>query len=73
MSVAGIPAFLEERQVFIRERSNGLYGPGAYVIANSLCTLPYLFICVVVFAIIWFVYYYLRGVLILDRVLSRLM
>ena len=53
MSVAGIPAFLEERHVFIRERSNGLYGPGVYVIANSLCTLPYLFVCVLVFSVVW--------------------
>ncbi|KAI0315703.1 P-loop containing nucleoside triphosphate hydrolase protein [Amylostereum chailletii] len=45
MSVAGIPAFLEERQVFVRERMNGLYGPGPYVLANSLVTLPYLFLC----------------------------
>lgn len=52
MSVAGIPAFLEERQVFVRERMNGLYGPGAYVLANSLVTLPYLFVCVVLFAVI---------------------
>lgn len=52
MSVAGIPAFLEERQVFLRERLNGLYGPGAYVIANSLCTLPYLFVCALLFAVI---------------------
>ena len=55
MSVAGIPAFLEERQVFVRERMNGLYGPGAYVLANSLCTLPYLFVCAVVFAVLWYV------------------
>ncbi|TDL20626.1 P-loop containing nucleoside triphosphate hydrolase protein [Rickenella mellea] len=52
MSVAGIPAFLEERQVFMRERLNGLYGPGAYVIANSVCTLPYLFVCAAIFAVL---------------------
>ncbi len=52
MSVAGIPAFLEERQVFVRERMNGLYGPGAYVLANSIVTLPYLFLCVVLFSVI---------------------
>jgi len=52
MSVAGIPAFLEERQVFVRERMNGLYGPGAYVIANSIVTLPYLFICVLLFSVL---------------------
>lgn len=52
MSVAGIPAFLEERAVFVRERMNGLYGPGAYVLANSLCTLPYLFICALLFAVL---------------------
>ena len=52
MSVAGIPAFLEERQVFVRERMNGLYGPGAYVLANSICTLPYLFVCALLFAVL---------------------
>ena len=52
MSVAGIPAFLEERQVFIRERLNGQYGAGPYVLANSLVTLPYLFICAVIFAVL---------------------
>ena len=52
MSVAGIPAFLEERQVFVRERMNGLYGPGPYVLANSLVTLPYLFVCSLLFAIL---------------------
>lgn len=52
MSVAGIPAFLEERQVFMRERMNGLYGPGAYVLANSIVTLPYLFFCALLFSVI---------------------
>lgn len=52
MSVAGIPAFLEERSVFVRERMNGLYGPGAYVLANSIVTLPYLFLCVLLFAVL---------------------
>ncbi|KAI0062484.1 P-loop containing nucleoside triphosphate hydrolase protein [Artomyces pyxidatus] len=52
MSVAGIPAFLEERQVFVRERQNGLYGPGPYVLANSIVTLPYLFICALLFAVL---------------------
>jgi len=52
MSVAGIPSFLEERAVFVRERNNGLYGPGAYVLANSIVTIPFLFVCATVFAVI---------------------
>ena len=52
MSVAGIPAFLEERQVFVRERLNGLYGPGAYVLAGAIATLPYLFACTLLFAVL---------------------
>ncbi|KZW00496.1 P-loop containing nucleoside triphosphate hydrolase protein [Exidia glandulosa HHB12029] len=52
MSVAGIPAFLEERHVFMRERLNGLYGVGPYVVSNSLASAPFLFICSLVFTII---------------------
>jgi len=52
MSVAGIPSFLEERAVFMRERNNGLYGPGVYVIANSLVNIPFLFLCAVLFCVI---------------------
>ncbi len=55
MSVAGLPAYLEERQVFVRERMNGLYGPGAYVLANSICTFPYLFVCSLLFTVLWYV------------------
>ncbi|EJD54483.1 P-loop containing nucleoside triphosphate hydrolase protein [Auricularia subglabra TFB-10046 SS5] len=52
MSVAGIPAFLEERHVYMRERMNGLYGPGPYVLANSLCSAPFLFACSLIFSLI---------------------
>ena len=52
MSVAGVPAFLEERQVFVRERMNGLYGAAPYALANTFVSLPYLFACVLVFAIL---------------------
>ncbi|KLT44207.1 P-loop containing nucleoside triphosphate hydrolase protein [Cutaneotrichosporon oleaginosum] len=52
MSVAGIPAFLEERSVFIRERRNGLYGPTAFLISNTLISLPFLFACTLVFSVI---------------------
>lgn len=38
--------------MFVRERMNGLYGPGAYVLANALVTLPYLFVCVLLFAVL---------------------
>ncbi|KAI9333162.1 P-loop containing nucleoside triphosphate hydrolase protein [Zopfochytrium polystomum] len=52
MSVAGIPAFLEERSVFIREKHNGLYTALPYVLANSLVNIPFLFLCALVFAAI---------------------
>ncbi|TPX54706.1 hypothetical protein PhCBS80983_g05815 [Powellomyces hirtus] len=52
MSVAGIPAFLEERGVYLRERHNGLYGPAAYALANSVVTIPFLLICNLAFCLI---------------------
>jgi len=39
--------------VFVRERLNGLYGPGPYVIAISIVSAPFLFICALVFSLIW--------------------
>lgn len=39
MSVAGIPAFLEERAVFLREKRNGLYRAMPYVLANTVVTI----------------------------------
>ncbi|KIM77700.1 hypothetical protein PILCRDRAFT_825138 [Piloderma croceum F 1598] len=38
--------------VFVRERSNGLYGPGAYVLANTFAVVPFLFACTVLFVVI---------------------
>lgn len=42
MAVAYVPAFLEDRATFVKERANGLYGPTPFVIANFLIGLPYL-------------------------------
>ncbi|KAF9519008.1 hypothetical protein BS47DRAFT_1337557 [Hydnum rufescens UP504] len=50
VSVAAVPLYLEERPVLIRERNNGLYGAGAYTIANSAVFIPYLFGCSVVYS-----------------------
>ncbi|BGP16998.1 hypothetical protein JCM10213v2_005007 [Rhodosporidiobolus nylandii] len=52
MSVAGIPSFLEERAVFIRERANGLYSPAEYLLAMTIVSAPFLFVCSVVFTLI---------------------
>lgn len=52
MSVSGIPAFLEERNVFVRERANGLYQPGAYLLANTIVSIPFLFICTLIYTLI---------------------
>ena len=68
MSVAGIPAFLEERQVFVRERLNGLYGPGAYVLAQSISTIPFLFLCSLLFTVIRWVVLSPSHVIVVDAV-----
>ena len=52
MSVAGIPAFLEERHVFMRERSNGLYGVESYIMSNFLVSMPFLFIIAFSFSVV---------------------
>lgn len=54
MSVAGIPSFLEERAVFLRERNNGLYTPFHYTVANSLVNLPFMFVCSLAFMLIMY-------------------
>lgn len=42
MAVAYVPAFLEDRATFVKERANGLYGATAFTIANFLIGIPYL-------------------------------
>ena len=42
MAVAYVPAFLEDRATFAKERANGLYGPLPFMIANFIIGLPYL-------------------------------
>lgn len=42
MAVAYVPAYLEDRAMFVKERANGLYGPTSFVVANFLIGLPYL-------------------------------
>jgi len=41
-AVAYIPAFLEDRAAMVKERANGLYGPTAFLIANTIIGLPFL-------------------------------
>jgi len=52
MAVAYIPAFLEDRSLYIKERANGLYGPTAFMLANFITGVPYLFLIAVLFSAI---------------------
>ena len=52
MAVAYIPAFLEDRATFIKERANGLYGPTSFLISNFITGLPYLFIITMIFSVV---------------------
>lgn len=42
MAVAYVPAFLEDRANFTKERANGLYGVTPFMVSNFLIGLPYL-------------------------------
>jgi energy-coupling factor transporter ATP-binding protein EcfA2/ABC-type multidrug transport system permease subunit len=50
MAVAYVPAFLEDRAIFVKERANGLYGPLSFVVSNFLIGLPFLFLISILFA-----------------------
>ncbi|KDP29717.1 hypothetical protein JCGZ_18652 [Jatropha curcas] len=43
MAIGGFPSFVEDMKIFGRERLNGHYGVGAFVIGNTFSSLPYLF------------------------------
>ncbi|KAK6438691.1 hypothetical protein LTR95_005110 [Oleoguttula sp. CCFEE 5521] len=52
MAVAYIPAFLEDRALFMKERANGLYGPTSFTIANFITGIPYLFLITMLFSVV---------------------
>ncbi|WVZ01710.1 hypothetical protein V8G54_022516 [Vigna mungo] len=41
MSIGGFPSFIEEMKVFNKERMNGYYGVGVYILSNFLSSLPF--------------------------------
>jgi ABC-type multidrug transport system permease subunit len=52
MAVAYIPAYLEDLSLFRKERANGLYGPTAFMLANFVIGVPYLFLITVLFSVV---------------------
>jgi ABC-type multidrug transport system permease subunit len=52
MAVAYVPAYLEDRSTFIKERANGLYGATSFLVANFFIGLPWLFLISILFSII---------------------
>ncbi|KAB5515172.1 ATP-binding cassette sub-family G member 5 [Coniochaeta sp. 2T2.1] len=52
MTVAYVPAFLEDLSTFHQERANGLVGPLAFVTANFIIGLPFLFAITVLFSVV---------------------
>ncbi|KAJ6090362.1 hypothetical protein N7486_009177 [Penicillium sp. IBT 16267x] len=52
MAVAYVPAFLEDRANFAKERANGLYGATPFMISNFLIGLPFLFLISILFSIV---------------------
>jgi len=52
MAVAYIPAFLEDRALYMKERANGLYGATSFTIANFITGIPYLFIITILFSVV---------------------
>ncbi|KAF6170334.1 hypothetical protein GIB67_043024 [Kingdonia uniflora] len=42
MAIGGFPSFVEDMKIFGRERLNGHYGVAAFVVGNSLSSIPYL-------------------------------
>jgi ABC-type multidrug transport system permease subunit len=48
MSIAAFPAFTDDMKVFVRERLNGYYGVSVFTVANTLASLPFIFLIAVV-------------------------
>lgn len=52
MSVAYIPAFIEDYQSYRKEKLNGLYGAGPFVLSNFLISIPFLFVTTILFSVV---------------------
>lgn len=52
MAVAYVPAFLEDRLQYVKERHNGLYGATELILSNFFIGIPYLFLISVLFSVI---------------------
>ncbi|XP_028084673.1 ABC transporter G family member 11-like [Camellia sinensis] len=48
MAIGGFPSFVEDMKIFTRERLNGHYGVGAFVVGNTFSSMPYLFMISVI-------------------------
>lgn len=42
MSIGGFPSFIEEMKVFCKERLNGHYGVGVFILSNFISSFPFL-------------------------------
>ncbi|KAJ9542661.1 hypothetical protein OSB04_029167 [Centaurea solstitialis] len=42
MSIGGFPSFIEEMKIFHRERLNGHYGVGVFIVSNFISSFPFL-------------------------------
>ncbi|KAK9062886.1 hypothetical protein SSX86_020076 [Deinandra increscens subsp. villosa] len=52
MSIGGFPSFIEEMKVFHRERLNGHYGVGVFMLSNFISSVPFLTMMAFVTAIV---------------------
>ncbi|KAL6050551.1 ABC transporter domain-containing protein [Balamuthia mandrillaris] len=52
MSIAALPAFIEDRLLFVRERMNGAYRVGAYALAHTIVGLPFILLIALLFSLI---------------------
>ncbi|OVA15689.1 ABC transporter-like [Macleaya cordata] len=48
MAIGGFPSFVEDMKIFGQERLNGHYGVSAFVIGNTLSSIPYLLLISVI-------------------------
>jgi ABC-type multidrug transport system ATPase subunit len=52
MTVAYVPAYLEDYSAYKKEHFNGLYGASAFVVSNFIVGVPYIFITTILFSIV---------------------